>query len=142
MPKIFKFTSIKKCNICNDTKPICDFTKHKDNAYAFACKNCMRTYSRLQYWKNKGHAIQHCEYKICNYCDENKSSEKFSINNASKDGRNSTCRDCFKIRNNNKRQKLLLIETVICQKCEQYVWIIDLWHKTELTQICKKCILN
>lgn len=41
------------------------------------------------------------ETKICNKCKKEKSIEDFSINNTRKDGRNSICKECFRIYRNN-----------------------------------------
>lgn len=43
--------------------------------------------------------------KICNKCKKEKSIEDFAINNTRKDGRNSTCKECFRIYRNNHYQE-------------------------------------
>jgi len=87
---------MKKCTKCNTLKKNTEFSYHKvtkDNLYN-QCKLCRQIQRRIRELERP--ESDFTGNKICKRCKQNKPKVNFTTNKSTKDGLNSSCKQCIK----------------------------------------------
>ena len=114
----------KKCSKCKIVKPITEFHKNarSKDGYKSACKKC-RTKENKKWWKNnkekekeyrkkrKNEEKIEVDNKVCARCGKIKNIDEFYKDDASKDNRRVSCKEC--VLKSNKRYRKINKEKII-----------------------------
>lgn len=105
----------KQCNKCLKTKQISEFYKDSSqpDKHSYMCKLCELKIKKSQNKKRKDSYTPEsqeklrskCEGKICTKCNKFKSWDSFGDRQNLKDGKNSQCKSCDRVRANNSLRK-------------------------------------
>lgn len=145
------------CKTCCLQKPISEFNKKVTNftGFQYNCKECQALIARETLLKRlKDNLYEIPLEKKCSKCKTKKSIDCFSKRSITKDGHDSTCKECenkqahergqkIKLENLSKENGNLLIEKK-CTKCKQTLPIDsfnrNVYTKTGFNYVCKACL--